>query len=249
MKIKNSTITFWFRKQSNLKQYVDNLNQLLKDYFFEFNTIAVPVNIDPAIARLNAASTGSHSKLEVSLINARLNTNFDDNYCNDSQACISYLKERVLKIFDALINCGINVIFSAIFINVEEKEPNAAGIIKNYFMKEDDIKNIGEIGIRLSEEIDGKFYRNISFGNAKQIKIDKTFENNEKAEIIIPLISLNEASEIEEYLNTTLEINDKLAFNLNSDYNTTKDDLEKMFDMVLKQLSNEMKRFETITEK
>ena len=240
MEIKNSTITFWFQKQPNPKNFVDTFNNNLKDYFFEFNIIGVPANIDPTIPRLTAVSSSNHSNIEISMINAQLKTNFDNNYSKDIKMCINYLKERALKLYDTLKEFNINIIYSAIFINLEEKETNAVEKIKNQFLKKNDLDKIDEIGIRFSQVIDNKFYGNISFNNSKQIKIENICN---KGEIIFPLISLNDASEIENFLSVSVEFNDKFAFNSNSNNNTKKEDLLKLFNLMSIKLEEEMKRF------
>lgn len=243
MKIKDSAITFWFQKQPNPKIYVDKFNDILKEHFFDFNIIGVPANIDPAIPRLTAVSSSNHSNIEISLINARLRTNFDENYSEDINTCIDYLKERTLKLFEALKSCDISIVYSAIFINLEEKENNAVEKIKEHFLKLEGLDTIDEIGVRFSQVVDDKFYSNISFNNSKQIKIEKVFENN-KGEIIFPLISLNDASEVENYLSVSLEANDKFSFNLDSNYSTSKEELLKLFELATSQLEKEMSRFE-----
>lgn len=106
----------------------------------------------------------------------------------------------------------------------------------------DENKKINEIGIRLTDIVDDKFYRIVSFNNSKQVKIEKVFKGDND-EIIFPLISLNDASEIENYLNVSLEFNDRLLFNLDSNYSTNEDELVKLFDLITEQLRKEMQRF------
>lgn len=243
MEIKNSLVTFWFQKQPNPKEYSEILNKKLEDYFYEFNTIGVPSNIDPVIPRMTAVSNSSHSNIEISLINARLNTNFDDKYNTDCDLCIEYIKERALKIFDALSECGISTIYSAIFINLEEKNSEPAKKIMKYFLKNNDINDVNEVGIKITQDINEKYYKSISVNNGKQIKIKKTFEpgNNE---IILPLISLNDAEEIEDYLSISIEINDKLSFNMNREHISNKENLQEMFTRVCEQIKEELSRFD-----
>ena len=242
MKIKNSTITFCFQKQNNPKVYVDKLNTILKEHFFEFNILAVPANIDPVIPRLTAVSNSDHSNIQISLINAKLLTNFDDHYSENIDLCIDYLKNRALKLYEALMSCNINIVYSAIFINLEERDDYAVEKIRTHFLKMDENKKINEIGIRLTDIVDDKFYRIVSFNNSKQVKIEKVFKGDND-EIVFPLISLNDASEIENYLNVSLEFNDRLLFNLDSNYSTNEDELVKLFDLITEQLRKEMQRF------
>lgn len=242
MKIKDSTITFWFQKQSNPKIYVDKFNEILKEHFFDFSIIGVPANITPVIPRLTAVSSSNHSRIEISLINAKLTTNFDDNYSENFSMCLDYLKERTFKLFEALRSCNINIIYSAIFINLEEKEDNAVKKIKEQFLKVEDLERIDEIGVRFSQIKSNKFYQNISFSNSKQVKVEKIFEDDQ-GNIILPLISLNDASEVENYLSVSLETNDKFSFNLDSNYNTNKQELQELFELTTERLQEEMKRF------
>lgn len=243
MKIKNSTVTFWFHKQSNIYKYVDTLNKILKTHFFEFNIIDVPDNIEPSIPRLNTISISNHSNIDISLINAKLNINFDANYDNDSNLCMSYLKEKILSVYESLNDCAIPIVYVAIFINLEQKEKDAVEMINKKFLKNEKFKNLNEVGIRFSQKINNKFYENISLNNSKQVKLEKITESN-TAEIIIPLISLNEASEIDEYLSISLEINDKYAFNLDCGHNTTKEDLLEMLNLIKEQVDEQIKKFE-----
>ncbi len=244
MEIRNSLITFWFNKQSNPKIYVDKLNNALKEYFFEFSIIGVPANIDPSIPRLKTVSSSNYSNIEMSLINLRLMTNFDDNFWHDADKCLNYLKERALILFDVLNNdCEIPIMYSAIMINIDEQKDNPDNLIINHFFKKDKmLDNMSEIGVRLSQEVEGKYYKNINFSNIKQIKVDKMVGIN-GAEFIFPLISLDEASEIQDILLINLEINDKLGFNNNKEYVLKRKDFERMFELTLKSVENEINRF------
>lgn len=242
MEIKNSIVTFWFQKQPNPKEYIDVLNEKLKEYFFEFSTIGVPANMDPAIPRMCADSGSSHSNVQISQISARLNTDFDDKYSSNCDMCIEYIEERALKIFEALLECGISTIYSAIFINLEEKSVDPAKKIIKYFLKNDDRQNINEVGIRLTETIDGKYYKCMSVNNGQQVKIRKVFES-EREKVIFPLISLNDAEEVEDYLITTVEVNDKFSFNIDSNYTSNENNLKEMFTIISMQVKEELSRF------
>ena len=241
MEIKNARITFWFQKEPNPKIYVDKLNKTLNDYFFDFNILSVPANIEPTIPRLNAVSESNHSNIEISLINARLNTRFDEHYWNDLSLCINYLQERASKLFDALSNCNINILYSAITLNIEQQNNDSIEILKKHFLHLDSEKNISELGISLSQEIDNKFYEIINFNTIKQIKIEKQILN--EGEIILPLLSLKDASEVHNFINISIEINDKLGFNLKENHKTKKDDFLKMFQILDKQTKKEISRF------
>lgn len=241
MKIKDSTITFWFQKQLEPKIFVDKFNEGLSENFSLFNIIDVPSNIDALIPRLTSFSKSNHSCIEVSQINVRFRTNFDDNYSSDINQCLEYIKDRTLKLFDILKKCNIDVVYSAIFINLEKKEDNAVEKINKQFLKLEDSK-LDEIGIRMSKIINNKFYCNVCFNSSVQVKIEKEFENNH-AEIILPLVSLSDTKEAIKYLNVSIELTDKLAYNLDSSYYTSNEELLELFDLVLSKLKKEINRF------
>lgn len=242
MKMTDSTVTFWFYKDLNPKNYVNILNSSLSDYFFEFNTIGVPANIDPGIPRLTASSISNHSSLEISLISAKLITRFDENFCDSSDLCFEYLKERVLKIFDVLVECGLSIVYTAIFINLEKKSDNAVEELENVFLKKTGESNIEEFGIRISQKVNDKFYKIESFNNSKHVQMQRLVESNND-EIIFPLLSLEDADEIENYLDISLEVNDRYAFNLNKGYLTSRETVLELIEYAKKQLEQEKTNF------
>ena len=155
---------------------------------------------------------------------------FGDQLDNkDFNKCLNYLKERVLKIFETLKKCEIEVCYSAIFVNMEEKNDNPTKRIKEKFLQDNSLDNITEIGIRLSKEQDNKYYINTSINNAREITITKKIENNGQNgnEIFLPLISLA-GSKQTEYLVNSIEVNDKLSYNIDENYRTTIENLEEI---------------------
>lgn len=97
MKINSIVITFWFNKVTDIRHKIDCFETELKDYFHGINSIGVSANISPDYPRLTAISDGGHTKLNVSMINTQIITNFDDNYNTDYNKCFDYIKQRVKK--------------------------------------------------------------------------------------------------------------------------------------------------------
>ncbi len=244
MNIKNSIVTFWFEKQDNITQLMDKLNNELNSDFFPFNVVGVPINFDPGVPRMTTSSNGNHSLIEISLISYRLTTNFDDNFNKDPQKCIDYLKDKVTKAFELLKKLDIKILYSAIFITLEKKEKNPIEEISSKFLKNEDFSKSDEIGIRLTNVLENKYYKILSINNNKFIKYTiKTDEKKQKHEIILPLLSLDSASDIEDYLITSVEINDKFAFNCDHTHNTSMEELNEMLDKTLKEIKIEIERF------
>lgn len=243
MKIKTSTITFWFNKQNDIKQYSEKFNKALESHFFPFNVFGIPATVDMLYPRMTTVSRSNHSNIEFSLINLRLNTIFDSNYEADLDSCINYLKDRALLIYRTLNNCGIDIVYSAIFIVLDEKcDSPEKSIIKKFF-NNDDYKNVDEVGIRLSNTIDDKYYKILNINNNKSVKFKKIVDSNTTKEIVLPLLSLDEAEEIEDYLMTSVEVNDKLIYNRDHKHITNETDFVEMLEHIKKEIANELERF------
>lgn len=243
MKIKTSTITFWFNKQNDIKRYSEKFNTALGSHFFPFNVFEIPATIDLLYPRMTTVSKSNHSNIEFSLINLRLNTVFDSNFELDIDSCINYLKDRALLIYKTLIECGIDIVYSAVFIILDEKCDNPEKRIIQKFFNNADYKNIYEVGIRLTNTIDDKYYKILNINNNKSVKFQKIVSSNTTKEIIFPLLSLDEAEEIEDYLMTSVELNDKLIYNRDHKHVTNEADFIEILERIKEEISNELKRF------
>lgn len=241
MKIKNSEVTFWFQKIANPKEYVESFNDKLNEYFYEFTVKGVPADISAFIPRMSSISKSSHSVIEISQVNAKLKTNFDSDFFEDYKKCIEYIKERALKLYEVLNENNISCVYTALFLNFEEKDDNAVSKIQKQFLKEQIDNSVEEIGIRYSQTIKEKYYKIVTYNNSYNVQLEKIIDNN-SGEILLPLISLKEASSIENYLNFSIEINDKLSFNAFSNYKTSNDDLLEIFALMDNELEKELKK-------
>ncbi len=241
MKVKNSEVTFWFQKIANPKEYVEVFNDKLNEFFYEFTVKGVPADISAFIPRMSSISKSSHSVIEVSQVNAKLRTNFDSDYFKDYKKCLDYVKERALKLYEVLNENNINCIYTALFMNFEEKDENAVSKIQKQFLKEEINDSVEEMGIRYSQTINDKYYKIITYNNSFNVQLEKVIDDS-NGEILLPLISLKEASSIENYLNFSIEINDKLSFNVVSNYKTSNNELQEIFALMNNELEKELKK-------
>ena len=241
MKIRNIVITFWFNK-INTREIVDNISTRLASFFSGINFQGLPANIDNIVPRISAVSNSGHTNMNISNINAQININFDSHFEKDYDKCFEYTRERLINIYDALIDNKVEILYSAIFVNVEKNEIEPIEQMKKIFNQEIQSKDYGELGIHISNVIEGKFYRNINMNNAKQISITKEINQNQK-EIIFPLISLYGANIVENSISLTYEINDKYSFDSKEKYKTEKKILEDMFKISRDDIENNIENF------
>lgn len=228
MKINDIVVTFWFNKVVDIKNKIDIFEKELSDYFHGINSIGVPADINPDYPRLTAISDGGHTKLNISMINLQLVTNYDSQYNTDYSKCFEYIEQRAIKIYETIsTKLGLDILYSAIIVVCEVEDENPVSMIKDNLLSSKLSGTYCEIGVRTSETINDKYYRNIAINSAKQITLSKMIEPGQ-TEIIMPLISLAEANVDKESIMITYEINDKYSFDTNIKYKLNQLDFQEM---------------------
>lgn len=248
MKYNMMQVTFWFDEVENFKEYQSILDSCLSDSFTPFNLIGIPSTVDPIIPRISSTTLGGHSTFNMSKINVQFSTKFDNDFVNDFDKCFKYVREKIEKIFDVLVNsCHLKILYSAIHLNseYEEKKP-IEKIINIFFNNSFNDRELNEIGVRFSEKLANKFYYIFTINDAKVVSFTRKINQGEKMQnIIIPLISEKDVTIEKNVLSFDLEINDKYAFNVENDYNSNIEVLIMMFDKFLNK-NNEL--FENIVK-
>lgn len=228
LKINNIIVTFWFNKVTDIKNKINYFEEELKEYFNGINSNGVPADINPDYPRLTAISDGGHTTLNVSMINLQLVTRFDDEYNLDYEMCFDYIKQRILKIYDLLIQkLEINILYGAIAVLGEIDIDKPMQLLKDNLLSQCLTSDYFEAGVRLVEVIDNKYYKNLVYNTAKCIKINKVIDSN-KQEVLLPLISMSEAKIEKENISINYEINDKYMFDKDKNYNMNFDNLLEM---------------------
>ena len=240
MRINNIVVTFWFNKVTDIKNKINYFEDELKEYFHGINSIGVPADINPDYPRLTAISDSGHTKLNVSMINLQITTNFDKEFSSDYEKCFDYIKQRVLKIYNLLTKqLEINILYGAIFVLCEVDDKNPMDLIKGNLLSPKLDSNYCGLGVKIAEVIDNKFYKSLSFNTTKQITINKKL-NASKTEIILPLISLTNAVVEKEGIAISYEINDKYLFDNEENYSMNLEILNSMLSIAREDISNEI---------
>lgn len=237
MKIKNIIVTFWFNQIGNFKELTEEFNNNLNTYFPVWNFINLPANFEPIAPRINAQSGSGHSIFTMSRINAQISTNYDQNFNEDVNKCMLYIEERAKKIYENISNQGIDILYSAIFVNLEKDEEHPIEKIEKNLLKAEIKGNINELGIRTAVVKDNKYYRIITLNNAKDYTMQKQIKPEEN-NIIIPLISLKDATMTKQYISMSYELNDKYSFDNVDAYNNNINTINDMFENVKEDLKN-----------
>lgn len=240
MKINNIVVTFWFNKITDIKNKISYFESELNEYFHGINSIGVPADISPEYPRLTATSDSGHTKLNVSMINLQMVTNFDSEFNTNYNECFDYIKQRALKAYNLLTKkLNINVLYGAILVLCEVDDENPMNLIKTNLLSDKLNGNFCESGVKIAEIIDDKYYINLSFNTTKQITINKKIEGDQK-DIILPLISLTNAAVEKEGVAISYEINDKYLFDNEEKHSLNLENLNSMLDIAEKDISNKI---------
>ncbi len=240
MKLNNIVVTFWFNKVTDIKNKINYFEKELKEYFHGINSIGVPADINPEYPRLTATSDGGHTKLNVSMINLQIATNFDSEFNSDYDKCFDYIKQRILKIYNLLTKkIHVNILYSAILVLCEVDDNNPMNVMKTNLLSEKLNGNYCESGVKIAEIINNKYYKNLSFNTTKQITVNKKLDVGQ-SEVILPLISLTDAVVEKEGIAISYEINDKYLFDHEENYSLNLENLSSMLDIAKKDISNEI---------
>ena len=237
MKIKNIIVTFWFNQIGNFKELAEKFNNNLNTYFPVCNLVNLPANFEPIAPRISAQSGSGHSLFTMSRINAQISTNYDQNFNEDVDKCIIYIEERAKKIYENILKQEIDILYSAIFVNLEKDEENPIEKIEKNLIKAEIRGNINELGIRTAVVVDNKYYRILTLNNAKDYTLQKQIKPGEN-NIIIPLISLKDATMTKQYISMSYELNDKYSFDNVDVYNNDINTINDMFKKVKEDLKN-----------
>lgn len=174
MKLNDIRVTFWFNKVVDIKNKLEIFESELKDFFHGINSVGVPADINPEYPRITAVSDGGHTRLNVSMINFQLFTNFDDNFNHDFSKCFEYVENRVLKLFEVLTeNLKLKVLYGAIMTTCEVEHDNAVNLVKDNLLSKNVVRDFCDAGVSTSEVINEKFFCNVVIHSAKLITITK----------------------------------------------------------------------------
>ena len=105
-----------------------------------------------------------------------------------------------------------------------------------------DSSNFSELGMRVSMEIENKFYRIITVNNRKDFSMQKEITPGQ-FEIIMPLISLYDAKIEKEYISINYELNDKYSFDKEKEYLCNEENFNRMFEVVENDLKVNIDKF------
>lgn len=208
--IKNCVYTFWFPIVNDIRHYLFKIEEFSSDYFTPFTLISVPDNMPPETPIIIANTKNCHTNLQISKQSIQLVTNFDENYGTDIDKCIDYMDNKsidILKLINEILKREIY--YTGIVTTICKKKDNPEEFIFETFLN---IKNelpIYDVNLQISHKYLDKYYIISTIKNERRCLADFVINN---------LISLSNIEQISNDMIISIEINDRLAYNNDSNY-------------------------------
>jgi len=232
MKINCFSVTFWFNIFDKHSDMLNLLQEEMKDEYSKFNIFNYTDNlVAPIITAINNKKMTNISFSQI---------NFQYNMDKVSLDDFDIFQEKVLKLFDILIENDIEVAHSAIFVNGEIIDDEALKTItQNTIKSEICDDDLVDLTLKVGKKHEDLFYKIITILNKKQIKLPQKIDKNGKI-VPIPLISWNGALVENEIIDISYEINDKYLFDFTKNYKTTEFHINKMLYILKEDMQNDI---------
>ena len=227
MKIKNVTINFWYKElmdnpSSKVYELEDNLNSLLHNHFM-YTDMPVRENID--IPRVQCISEDKKAYFTMSLVSANLNINVSDK---DNDDIVMLVNENMQLLYDVLKDLyNIEVIYSSIKLEANKQDNKVIDkMVKLLSLDKDEYE---DLSIKRVRKVDNSYYECVVINSSKEINFDIQVPTaNPKENDLYTrsmLISTSEAKVGKTLVTVNYEINDRLSYNNDKDYLSTKESI------------------------
>lgn len=231
MKINCFSVTFWFNIFDKHSDMLNLLQEEMKDEYSKFNIFNYTDNlVAPIITAIN-----NKKMTNISFSQINLQYNMDKVSLDDFDT----FQEKILKLFDILIENDIEVAHSAIFVNGEIIDDEALKTITQNTIKSEICDDLVDLTLKVGKKHEDLFYKIITILNKKQIKLPQKLDKNGKI-VPIPLISWNGALVENEIIDISYEINDKYLFDFTKNYKTTEFHINKMLYILKEDMQNDI---------
>lgn len=223
MQINYLSFILWFNLYDNHKDLLDILAKELKSEYKTLNYNAPGDNVfEPVIMAINEEE---RTNLQMSRINIQYNMDLIRD--ND----IDTFKERVLKLYNILVDNGVDPLYNAVLSGVEVNVDFSTEVLKKLFNKNFQDERVVDLTAKVGSVYDDMYYKIMNISNNKHIKVPQKFDD-EGRNIPLPLISFNGCVTEYESVLVGYEINDKYSYDFTKNYRTSEFHLNKMLHLL-----------------
>ena len=227
MKINSITINFWYKElldspSNKVFELEDNLNSLLHNHFM-YSDIPSKENID--IPRVQCISDDKKIYFTMSLVSATLTINVSEM---DKDDIVLFVNENIQLLYDVLKDLyNLEIIYSSIKLEATKQDNKVIDkLVNKLSLSKDDYE---DLSFKEVKKVDDTYYECIVLNSSKEINFDiqVPVENPKENDLYTRsmLISTSEAKVGKVLLTVNYEINDRLSYNNDKDYLSTKESI------------------------
>jgi hypothetical protein len=227
MKINSITINFWYKElldspSNKVFELEDNLNSLLHNHFM-YSDMPSKENID--IPRVQCISDDKKIYFTMSLVSATLTINVSEM---DKDDIVLFVNENIQLLYDVLKDLyNIEIIYSSIKLEATKQDNKVIDkLVNKLSLGKDDYE---DLSFKEVKKVDDTYYECIVLSSSKEINFDiqVPVENPKENDLYTRsmLISTSEAKVGKVLLTVNYEINDRLSYNNDKDYLSTKESI------------------------
>lgn len=233
-----SSFNLIFPRQPEIRRKANEFEDRLRDMYFQPQIIPVPDNLDQEIPRMIFGSEHGFSQIVVTQINLVLSVNYSPDWQEEIAKGKEYLEERVPLLFTLLSLlgdvkpsfCGLTNVAR---IKSDAGETDIFKHLSEVLLKEQDITNLHDINLKISEVKDDHFFSNITIQNYRTWSLGAP-------EAGVPRLSRKDA--IESGIEVIGDFNDRYIYNEIKEYNTGLEIAGHIIEKGIKEINEKIER-------
>jgi len=242
-KVNKVIISYWFKELminpiSKIEELENSLNKMFNRPFM-VNNMEVGYNL--SIPRIQAINSDKTMLFTMSLVNANLSIHYNEEVSYDD--IILMINENIQLFYDLLKEIyDVEIVYTSIKMELVKEEDNPCLYLKDKLNLED--MEYEDLSFKKVICKDDTYYINYMFNTGKEINFNigvkgsvKPSQNDMFDRSM--LISLSDADVTKRTFNTVVEVNDRLAFNNDGTYLTTKENIRGMISEFKEILNNQ----------
>lgn len=227
MKIAHTRIHIQYSQVNQIVKKFVNLETNYLDDFKPANINDLPDDIDCDIPRIVTETVNGHSLLGITPEYTFFDTNYDNGFEDDWDACTDYLNEKS------------NIVYHLTNDLTENKEPQYFGLITNIEYNELNENSLNTLKQSLFVNKGAKL------GNPDDLFCGLNYLVEDKYNLnislqIIPVVN-EEGVKEREFIGVTVDVNDRHMLIQNKEYSSNLDEYNKLVDITTNVIKNKLK--------
>ena len=232
MKVNNIMCILFFQRIEAPRGNVDKLetSSLSKYFGVPFNPQPIPNDAPPSLPRITATSLNGDYDLMMSQINIQLTRKKSADLDNEFEKVIEEMKTIITEIYNSVSQVyNADTLYFGINCQVDIDDDNPIQTLKSKYLKNIS-ENIEEMNLRYSTVEKNKYYTNTALSNTIEYNLQIPLTKDQEKNIVIDTMSTSQFNKVKSFIQMNLDINDKYAFNNDSNYRTTTEEIQKIID-------------------